>query len=139
MAGRTASKAEDVAKLRSWNLISDWGSCRAGRGHVKVRLWKLDYGAHADLTPRRDCHRRRHGGTHREGYSRKDVKATGYRVKNPSCVLWDRRLGPSSHWVVLCIRPQVGTPGLDRFLLLCVVHAKQHCSKPGSASVSREV
>lgn len=32
--------------------------------------------------------------------------------------------------MALHIQPRVGTPGPDRLLLLCVVHAKRHCSKP---------
>lgn len=88
------SKAEDVAKLRSWNLISDGGSRQAGSGlsgfYLLCQIQVLEaktMGAHADLTHRRDCHRLRRGGAHREGNSRKDLRATGHRVKNPSCVL----------------------------------------------------
>lgn len=139
------SKAEGMAKPCSWNLTSDRGSRQAGRGlsgsYLPCQIEALEARLRSARWPHtlEDGHGLRHGGAHREDCSRKDPKATGHRVKNPSCVLQDKRPGPSSHWVVLHIQPQVGTPGLDRFLLLCVVHAKEHCPKPGSASVSREV
>lgn len=74
--------------------------------HVKLRLWKPDAGAHADLTLTSRGPHAREGPSQAEtwrhpqgGLLRKDVKATGHRVKTrPACFRTNARAPARTGW-----------------------------------------